>query len=128
MNIEDFRTYCLSLPGVQEKMPFGKAASAYDRDLLVFSVADKWFCFVNIEEFDVCCIKCDPERIAVLRQRYEGVKPGYHMNKRHWISVGFDRDVPDGVIRELVRQSYDLVAASLSRTQAKALCTNASEE
>ena len=41
MNIEDFRTYCLSLKGVTEKMPFGKAASEYDRNLLVFSVLDK---------------------------------------------------------------------------------------
>lgn len=127
MNIEDFRTYCLSLQGVHEKMPFGKAGSAYDRDLLVFSVADKWFCFVNIEVFDFCCIKCDPARIAALRERYEGVKPGYHMNKRHWVSVGFDRDVPEGIILELVRQAYELVVASLSRNQRKALCMGASE-
>lgn len=113
MNIEDFRAYCLSFRGVQEKMPFGKAASEYDRNLLVFSVADKWFCFVNVDVFDFCNLKCDPERIEALRDRYEGVTPGYHMNKKHWISVHFGRDVPDETIRELVRGSYDRVVASL---------------
>ena len=43
MNIEDFRTYCLSFKGAYEKMPFEKATSAYDRNLLVFCVAEKWF-------------------------------------------------------------------------------------
>ena len=69
MNIEDFRTYCLSFKGVTEKMPFDKAASAYDRNLLVFSVSDKWFCFVNITVFDFCDIKCDPELAATIRYR-----------------------------------------------------------
>ena len=91
MNIEDFRTYCLSFKGAYEKMPFEKAASAYDRNLLVFCVAEKWFCFVNVETFDFCNIKCAPDRIVDLQERYEGVTPAYHMNKKHWISVHFDR-------------------------------------
>lgn len=115
MNIEDFRSYCLSLKGVHDKMPFDKAASEYDRNLLVFSVVDKWFCFVNIDKFDFCNIKCNPEQIADLRDRYEGINPGYHMNKKHWISVSFDKDVPDKMIEELVKQSYDIVVASLSK-------------
>lgn len=121
MNIEEFREYCLSFKGVEERMPFGKAASAYDRDLLVFSVCDKWFCFVNITVFDFCDIKCDPELAAELRDRYEGIRPGYHMNKRHWISVCFNQDVPDAEIRELVRRSYELVVASLPGKQKNAL-------
>ena len=56
MNIEEFRTYCLSFPGACDKMPFDKAASEYDRELLVFCVRDKWFCFVHIREFDFCCL------------------------------------------------------------------------
>lgn len=117
MNIEDFRDYCLSLPGVHEKMPFVKAASEYDRGILVFYIFDKWFCFVNIDVFDFCNIKCDPESIDDLRDRYDGVRPGYHMNKRHWISVFFDSDVPDDTVRDLVRRSYDLVVASLTRRE-----------
>ena len=110
MNIEEFRTYCLSFPGACDKMPFDKAASEYDRELLVFCVRDKWFCFVHIREFDFCCLKCDPDEAIDLRDRYEGIEPGYHMNKRHWINVRFDRDVPDSEIRRLVRRSYELVA------------------
>lgn len=121
MNIEDFRTYCLSFKGVHDKMPFEKAASEYDRNLLVFYVADKWFCFLNVEVFDFCDIKCPPEQIADLQERYEGITPGYHMNKKHWISVHFDRDVPDKTIKELVKQSYDLVVASLSKKERDAL-------
>ena len=121
MNIEDFRAYCLSLKGVTEKMPFSKAASEYDRNLLVFSVLDKWFCFVNVDVFDFCDLKCDPERIVELQEHYQGIRPGYHMNKKHWISVCFNQDVPDSKIRELVRQSYDIVAASLTKKQREEL-------
>ena len=97
------------------KMPFDKAASEYDRELLVFCVRDKWFCFVHIREFDFCCLKCDPDEAIDLRDRYEGIEPGYHMNKRHWINVRFDRDVPDSEIRRLVRRSYELVAGRSDR-------------
>lgn len=121
MNIEDFRTYCLSYKGVHDKMPFDKAASDYDRNLLVFYVADKWFCFVNIDVFDFCNLKCPTHRIADLQERYEGITPGYHMNKKHWISVHFNKDVPDRMIKELVKQSYDLVVASLSKKEREAL-------
>ena len=75
MNIEDFRTYCLSFKGAYEKMPFEKAASAYDRNLLVFCVAEKWFCFVNVETFDFCNIKCAPDRgfAGALRRSDAGI-------------------------------------------------------
>ena len=131
MNIEDFRTYCLSFKGAYEKMPFEKAASAYDRNLLVFCVAEKWFCFVNVETFDFCNIKCAPDILNVkcdpvfasyLRQQ-PGFSPAYHMNKKHWISVHFDKDVPDRTIEDLVKQSYDLVAASLPKKERAALQT-----
>lgn len=121
MNIEDFRTYCLSFKGAQEKMPFEKAASEYDRNLLVFYVVEKWFCFANIDVFDFCNIKCPSEQIADLQDRYEGVKPAYHMNKKHWISVYFNKDVPDQTVKELVRQSYDSVVASLTKKEKEAL-------
>lgn len=120
MNIEDFREYCLSLPGVHDDFPFGKASSEYDRNLLVFYVGEKWFCFVNAVEFDRCNLKSDPDAIAELRARYEGILPAYHMNKRHWMGVSFHSDVPDGVIRALTRRSYDRVAGSLTRRQREA--------
>ena len=115
MNIEEFREYCLSFKGVHEKMPFPNVPDKYSRDILCFYAADKWFCFVHIREFDFCCLKCDPDEAIDLRDRYEGIEPGYHMNKRHWINVRFDRDVPDSEIRRLVRRSYELVAGRSDR-------------
>lgn len=115
MHIEDFRAFCLAFEGAHDDFPFGKATSEYDRNLLVFYVADKWFCFVNAVEFDFCNVRCATDRIGELQARYEGVTPGYHMNKKHWISVHFDRDVPDALIRELVRDSYESVAARLTK-------------
>ena len=56
MNVEEFREYCLSLKGVEEKMPFVNVADRYSRDVLCFYVGDKWFCFVNVEVFDFCCL------------------------------------------------------------------------
>jgi predicted DNA-binding protein (MmcQ/YjbR family) len=113
MDIETFRKYCLSLDGAMEKLPFEKANSQYDKDLLVFYVADKWFCFVNIDKFDFCDLKCDPEESKELQDKYQGIKPGYHMNKKHWISVSFNSDVPDSLVQELVQKSYKLVVKNL---------------
>jgi predicted DNA-binding protein (MmcQ/YjbR family) len=113
MDIETFREYCLSFDGAKEKLPFEKATSKYDKELLVFYVADKWFCFVNIEKFDFCDLKCDPQESAELQAKYQGVRPGYHMNKKHWVSVSFNSDVPDSEIKQLVRKSYERIVQSL---------------
>lgn len=117
MNIEDFRKYCLSLKGTTEKMPFGKATSEYDRNLLVFSIGDKWFCFVNIDVFDFCVLKSTPDCIEDLRIQYDGIRLGYHMNHKHWISVYFNKDLTDKYILQLVNQSYELVLASLPKNE-----------
>lgn len=121
MNIEDFRNYCLSLPGVTEKMPFTALKDPYSRNVLCFYVGSKWFCYVNIEAFDRCCVKTEPEIAEELRGRYGGIRPAWHMNKCLWSDVYFGSDVPDSLIRELVRQSYDIVAASLPKKERDAL-------
>lgn len=121
MNIEDFRTFCLSLPGVTEKMPFGRAASEYDRNLLVFSVADKWFCFVNVDAFDFCTLKCPPGEALRLQAACEAVRPAYHMNKQHWISLRLDSGLDDQTIRTFLRSAYDAVIASLPKRTQQAL-------
>lgn len=115
MNIETFRSYCLSFDGAMEKLPFDGATSEYDKDLLVFYVADKWFCFVNFEKFDFCNFKCNPEESIELQAKYEGIKPGYHMNKKHWVSAYFNNDVPDATIMDLVKKSYELIVKSLPK-------------
>lgn len=121
MNIEEFREYCLSFKGDPEKMTFKKFNSDYDKNLLTFSVMDKWFCFENIEEFDFCDLKCDPMESKRLQDEYEGITLGYHMNKDHWISVYFKKDVPKSKIESLVKASYNLVDAGLTKKQQKEL-------
>ena len=113
MNVEEFREYCLALPGMTEKMPFPHVKDPYSRDVLCFYVGSKWFCYVNIEVFDRCCVKSSADDAAELRARYAGIRPAWHMNKRLWSDVYFDSDVPDEIIRELVAQSYRIVRDSL---------------
>lgn len=117
MNIEEFRNYCLSLKGVTEKMPFQKANNDYDRSLLVFSIGNRWFCFVNVDVFDFCTLKSAPDVSAELQSVYDVVRPGYHMNQRHWISVFFNQDIPDDHIRKLVSDAYHRVLSSLPKTE-----------
>lgn len=107
MHLDDLRTYCLAKPGASEDLPFGP-------DTLVFRVAGRMFALANLERLPPTVnLKCDPERAVTLRERYEDVAPGYHMNKRHWNTVGLRGDVPGGVVRDLVDHSYALVVAGL---------------
>ena len=108
MNIEEFREYCLSLKGVREKMPFPNVPDKYSRDVLCFYVADKWFCFVNIEVFDFCCIKCAPDKREELQATYSGIKPGWHMNKKHWYTICLNGSVPICEILSRIDASYQL--------------------
>ena len=116
MNIEEFREYCLSFKGVHEKMPFPNVPDKYSRDVLCFYVADKWFCFVNIEIFDFCCIKCNPDESVELQTEYAGIKPGWHMNKKYWISVYFNQDVSDDKIKELSQCRFIIFAGKPDHT------------
>lgn len=119
MNIEEFREYCLSLPGVTEKMPFTALNDAYSRDVLCFYVGSKWFCYVNIVLFDRCCVKSTPEEAAELRARYEGVRPAWHMNKRMWSDVYFGSDVSDALVCRLVGTPTGWYAILFRRRNAK---------
>ncbi|MCM1153559.1 MAG: MmcQ/YjbR family DNA-binding protein [Muribaculum sp.] len=112
MNVEEFRDYCLSLKGTKYKMPWTEPEYS---SLMVFEVVDKWYGFVDIDKFEFCDLKCDPERSIELQERYEGVKPGWHMNHKHWISVYFNKDVPDSLIKELVASAHDIVLKTLPR-------------
>ncbi len=123
MNIEDFREYCLSFPNVTEKMPFTTLKDAYSSEVLCFYIGSKWFCYVNISVFDKCCIKMIPEDAIQLRERYEGITPAWHMNKKHWSDVSFHSDIPTQMIKDLVKQSYDLVKQSLPKKEKDLLLT-----
>ncbi|MEX0883357.1 MAG: MmcQ/YjbR family DNA-binding protein [Cyclobacteriaceae bacterium] len=108
MTIDFFRNYCLSKPGTSEDTPF-------DENTLCFRVVNKIFAIIDINLFESVNLKCDPEKAILLRESYEGIMPGYHMNKRHWNTVSFNGSVPDPVILELVDHSYQLVFESLPK-------------
>ncbi|WP_421773176.1 MmcQ/YjbR family DNA-binding protein [Gracilimonas sp.] len=116
MHIEAFYNYCLSLPGVSEDFPFGE-------DTLVFKVRGKMFALTNIETFEGINLKCDPVRAIELRASYEEIKPGYHMNKKHWNTVSTTGALDDELIFELIKHSYDLVVAKLPKKDREALST-----
>ena len=108
MNIESYRSYCLSLKGVTEDFPF-------DSETLVFKVMSKMFALTNVSSFTSINLKCDPEEAAELRETYDAVRPGYHMNKKHWNTVLIGTGALEGQLRELIDHSYELVRASLPK-------------
>ena len=109
MHLDQLRDYCLAKPGVTEGFPFGP-------DPLVFKVAGKMFALVSLEQIPPSvALKCHPARAVELRERYEDVRPAYHMNKTHWNGVGLRGDVQSDVVRELVDHSYALVVAGLPK-------------
>lgn len=104
MNLEDFREYCLTKADATEGTPFGE-------DTIVFKVAGKIFALASLDEVPPRVnLKCDPERALDLRDRYEEVQPGYHMNKKHWNTVALTGKIPEAELRALIDHSYELVA------------------
>ena len=109
MKVEEAIAYCLSKKEAKETYPF-------DEETLVFKVAGKMFGLVyDMEGRQGLNLKCDPDLSQVLRQQYEDVFPGYHMNKKHWNTVLFNGDVPDEEIINLVDISYEIVVKSLKK-------------
>jgi predicted DNA-binding protein (MmcQ/YjbR family) len=107
MDLEQFRAYCLSKPGAVEETPFGP-------DTLVFKVRGKMFALASLDEIPTRAnLKCDPDLALELRDRYEEVTPGYHMNKKHWNTVEIESRIPDAEIRRMIDHSYALVASRL---------------
>ena len=109
MNVEEFRDYCLGKKKVTEEFPF-------DETTLVFKVAGKVFAITGLDdpEFKVN-LKCDPDRSQLLREEYESIRPGWHMNKKHWNTVHVDGSFPDKLFLELVDHSYELVVKGLPK-------------
>ena len=115
MQIDVFREYCLKKPGTTEDSPFGP-------EHLVFKVAGKMFALLAFEEVPPTAnLKCDPDLALELRDRYEEVQPGYHMNKKHWNTVQIDGAIPQHELTKMIDDSYELVVKSLPRAQRERL-------
>lgn len=93
----------MSLPGTSEHFPF-------DETTLVFKVNGKIFALTDLEGPLSVNLKCNPEKALELREHYPSVKPGYHMNKKHWNTIEIDGSLSDKLIIEWINHSYNLIA------------------
>ncbi|MDA0766808.1 MAG: MmcQ/YjbR family DNA-binding protein [Verrucomicrobia bacterium] len=115
MDLPEAIDCCLKLKGAEETTPFGPEA-------LVYKVGGKMFALGAFRnEVGEMNLKCDPERALELRDRYEGITPGYHMSKKHWNTVRLDGSVPGALVREMIGDSYALVVAGMTRKQREGL-------
>jgi len=114
MRWDELRDYCLSLPGAIETFPFEPTVSVFKAaNLKMFAITAESSVPIDIS------VKCEPEIGETLRATYRSIVPGYHLNKRHWITITLDGDVADERVRELVLDSYQLVAPKVAATGAR---------
>jgi len=100
----------MKMKGVTEEFPF-------DEHTLVFKVMGKMFALTDVDSFDSINLKCDPEESVALRERYRAVQPGYHMNKKHWITVMMDGSIGDKDLQLWIQTSYALVIKTLTKSK-----------
>lgn len=107
--LEELRDYLLTKRETVEERPFGP-------DALVFKVAGKMFALVAWQEEPLrISLKCEPHLAEMLRNTYDAVLPGYHLNKRHWNTVILDGSIADDEIREMIDASYVLVVKGMKK-------------
>ena len=119
MHIEQLRDFCMAKKGVTEHFPF-------DEVTLVFKVMDKMFALTGLDRWErgeeSINLKCDPEKASLLRADYEGIQPGFHMNKKHWNTITINKsDVSEELLTELINHSYDSVVKGLPKKAKAAL-------
>ena len=111
MTPDALREFCLSLVQAEETFPF-------DPELSVFKTTGntKIFALTNLREVPLkISLKVDPEDSIALRAEFPDITPGYHLNKKHWITVVTGAGVPDDLVEDLVRGSHDLVRPKVRR-------------
>jgi len=105
MDHKTVEEYILSMPNAKLEYPFGE-------DVAVYKVGDKMFALISEKKVPVnLSLKCDPQLSTVLREKYETVLPGYHLNKKHWNTLILSGQLPWDEVQALIRHSYNLVAA-----------------
>lgn len=109
MDLPDAIAHCLSKPGAEETTPFGP-------EVLVYKIGGKVFALTDPDEFPARMnLKCDPDRAVELRDEYDSVLPGYHMNKKHWNTIVLDGSLPGKLVKEMIDHSYELVVKGLPK-------------
>jgi predicted DNA-binding protein (MmcQ/YjbR family) len=109
MDATALRAWCLGQAGAIEDFPFGP-------ELSVFKVAGKIFALSTLDRTPLAVsVKCEPELAIALRDSYPAIRPGYHLNKRHWNTITLDGSLADQLVRDLIEDSYDLVVSALPK-------------
>lgn len=112
MEITEIYDFCLNKKGVTEHFPF-------DEDTLVFKIGGKFFLLLSLSKWEngnkSINVKCEPVKAVELREIYNAVTPGFHMNKKHWNTINTEYDLPISHIFECISDSYNLVLNSLSK-------------
>jgi len=111
MNIEDLRSFCLSVPGTEECLPF-------DDVNLVYKVMGKMYALIPLGT-DICSIsvKCDPEKALELREQYLAVEEAWHFNKKYWNTLLPNKDMEDSEIKRWIMHSVDEVIKKLPKSK-----------
>ena len=108
---DELRRRCLDMPGTTEDFPFSPGLS-------VFRVGGKLFALAPLEDRPLrVSLKCEPELADALRLAHESIRPGYHLNKRHWNTLTLDGSLPDRMVSDMIEDSYDLVVEGLPKSR-----------
>jgi len=111
---DDVKAYLMNKKATEETFPFGP-------DTAVFKVLGKMYALLPADDPVRISLKCDPDFAEVLRDTYEAVEAGYHLNKRHWNTVTVDGSIPDDEIEEMIDESYRLVVEKMTKKDQKRL-------
>jgi predicted DNA-binding protein (MmcQ/YjbR family) len=108
---DSLRRWCLERPSAVEEFPF-------DPETSVSKIGGKMFALAALGARPlIVSLKCEPSLAEALRAEHSAVRPGYHLNKHHWISVTLDDSLPDELVFELIEDSYELVVAGLPKRE-----------
>ena len=115
MTFHEIRHYLLSKPEAYEDFPFRLQVAVMKIQSKMFATLSEDGGLVKMN------LKCDPHEALILRDIFPAIKPGYHMNKRHWNTVVLDGSLPRGEIERMVDNSYALVIRRLCKAKRHAL-------
>jgi predicted DNA-binding protein (MmcQ/YjbR family) len=115
ITLDDLRNRLLAKRDACEETPFGP-------DVLVYKVRGRIFALVAWKKTPLTLsLKCEPLHALALRDQYAAIRPGYHLNKRHWNTATLDGSIPDSELNAMIDESYILAAKGLSKADRRAL-------
>ena len=117
MDFTALKAYLLNKPCTECQFPFGE-------DVHVFKVKNKMFALIGWRnDLMMLNLKCAPSESLMLQDIFSAITPGYHMDKKHWISVYFDQSVPNGEVLRLIDNSFNLVVSKMTKKDQQSILT-----